>query len=95
MKYLVSYRESMVYDDAVTMARYQLFDATTTMSFYFNDESFTNVKDIKILIEKYNEFFIKESLGQVDHHLMDSLNSSMIIFLLQSLIERHFIRPLI
>lgn len=60
MKYLVSYRESMVYDDAVTMARYQLFDATTTMSFYFNDESFTNVKDIKILIEKYNEFFIKE-----------------------------------
>lgn len=61
MKYLVSYRESTVYDDAVTMARYQLFDASTTMSFYFNDESFTDVKDIKILIDKYNEFYIKEN----------------------------------
>jgi hypothetical protein len=62
MKYLTSYKESINYDDdAYTMARYQLFNASTTISFYFNNESFTDRKDIKILIKKYNEFYIKEN----------------------------------
>lgn len=57
MRYLKSYKifES---DDADTMARYQLFEADTTMAFDFNREFITDVESIKDLIEKYNEFYV-------------------------------------
>lgn len=57
MRYLKSYKifES---DDSDTMARYQLFEADTTMAFDFNREFITDVESIKDLIEKYNEFYV-------------------------------------
>jgi len=51
-------RES--HDDADTMARYQLFEASATMAFDFNREFITDEKSMKDLIEKYNEFYVKE-----------------------------------
>jgi len=47
-------------DDTDTMARYQIFEADTTMAFDFNREFITDEKSIKDLIEKYNEFYVKE-----------------------------------
>jgi hypothetical protein len=40
------------------MARYQLFEADTTMAFDFNREYITDEESIKDLIEKYNEFYV-------------------------------------
>ena len=51
-------RES--HDDADTMARYQIFEAVATMAFDFNREFITDESSIKDLIEKYNEFYVKE-----------------------------------
>ena len=47
-------------DDADTMARYQLFGSDTTMAFEFNREYITDIESIKDLIEKYNEYYVKE-----------------------------------
>jgi len=64
MKHLKSYTlyETKIFesidDDADTMARYQLFDADTTMAFDFNREYITDVESIKDLIEKYNYFYV-------------------------------------
>jgi hypothetical protein len=62
MKYLKNFKtESIGYDDdADTMARYQLFGVDTMMTFYFAGKSIENSKDIKILIEKYNKYYIEE-----------------------------------
>ena len=61
MKYLKSYKIFESFDDdADTMARYQLFGADTTMAFEFNREFITDEESIKDLIEKYNEFYVKE-----------------------------------
>jgi hypothetical protein len=46
------------FDDSDTMARYQLFEAVTTMAFHFNSEYITDEESIKDLIEKYNESYV-------------------------------------
>lgn len=46
-------------DDSDTMARYQLFNNDTTMSFYFNNEHITDPDGIKDLIQKYNQYYIE------------------------------------
>jgi hypothetical protein len=55
MKYLKLFES---FDDSDTMARYQLFEADTTMAFDFNREYITDEESIKDLIEKYNEFYV-------------------------------------
>ena len=50
MKFIKTY-ESFD-DDSDTMARYQLFNNDTTMSFYFNNEHITDPRFINHLIEK-------------------------------------------
>lgn len=55
MKYLKLFES---FDDSDTMARYQLFEAMTTMAFDFNSEYITDKESIKDLIEKYNEFYV-------------------------------------
>jgi len=59
---LLSLNESSSFemDDFDTMSRYQLFEADTTMAFDFNREFITDSESIKDLIEKYNEFYVKE-----------------------------------
>lgn len=57
MKYLKLFES---FDDSDTMARYQLFEADTTMAFDFNREFIIDEESIKNLIEKYNEFYVKE-----------------------------------
>lgn len=54
MKYLKLFES---FDDSDTMARYQLFEAETTMAFDFNREFITDPDSIKDLIEKYNYFY--------------------------------------
>jgi hypothetical protein len=60
MRYLKPYKIFESVDDADTMARYQLFEADTTMAFDFNREFITDIDSIKDLIEKYNEFYMSE-----------------------------------
>jgi hypothetical protein len=55
MRYLKLFES---FDDSDTMARYQLFEADTTMAFDFNREYITDEESIKDLIEKYNEFYV-------------------------------------
>jgi hypothetical protein len=55
MKYIKLFES---FDDSDTMARYQLFEADTTMAFDFNREYITDEESIKDLIEKYNEFYV-------------------------------------
>ena len=55
MRYLKLFES---FDDADTMARYQLFESDTTMAFDFNREYITDEESIKDLIEKYNEFYV-------------------------------------
>lgn len=57
MRYLKLFES---FEDTDTMARYQIFEADATMAFDFNREFITDEESIKDLIEKYNEFYVKE-----------------------------------
>lgn len=46
-------------DDADTMARYQLFEANCEMAFEFDKGLTTDINEIKMFIEKYNETVVK------------------------------------
>lgn len=80
MKHLKTYKifESDDYnDDSETMARYQLFEADCEMAFEFDKGLTTDIDEIKMFIEKYNETVVKSNQwtgGPVNIQFVDFWN---------------------